>query len=889
MADKIPDAAVGFMLENLKEFIQYNADLIGGLSRNAQQLYSDLDLMRAFIKKYTEINTDNDILEKLANDVRNLVHQAEDAIEEYIICETLQKGRNMGAKTVHFLGYVSDLRDVGKQIEDVSAKVRQFYQERAPLGLEALKIEEGSKKGEKKKKALVVEEDNVVGFEDEAEKVIELLTGESEQLEILSIIGMLGLGKTTLAKKVLNDPKVEYEFFTRAFVNVSQEYERREVFINILSALTQITPEITMMPDDKIIEILRKLLETRKYLIVMDDVWTREAWDDLKVAFPNNKKRSRVLITSRHRQVATHANPSKNPHDLRFMTGDESRELLRRKVFGENVSPAPHLQAYELRILDKCDGLPLAIVVIAGILLSHRDRNDWWEKVAEGVNDYVARDQSQSNDVIKLSFNHLPYHLKACFLYLGVFREDFEIPSWKLLRLWISEGFIQKDGDMILEDVAEDYLEDLVDRNLVMVGQRRSNGQIKTCRIHDTLRDFCKKEALKQDLFHEIKNFNQTTFLAQHPALKSYRRICINSNVYNYVISKPSCERVRSFLTFAKEETTLSPDHISSIPKAFRLLRVLEARSITFTRFPNELLYLVLLKYIAISCNFKFIPDKLSNLRNLQTIIIETSSRTLEFRADIWKLALLRHLNTNASTSFQKSKGPFVANGNLQTLSTISPESCTAEMFERSPNLKKLGICGKLAGVIQASGDSVLFDSLVKLEHLENLKLLNDDITRQLHALPRETNFPRNLRKLTLMNTLLDWRHMSTLGKLYKLEVLKLKDNAFEGELWETEDGGFRCLKVLHIGNTNLVLWKANANQFPVLTGLYLRHCGKLEAIPNGIADIASLQIIDLYCCTNPSVAVSARKIQLLKLQQLAQRKSNKTNQFKLAVYPPDQ
>ncbi|XP_027162234.1 putative disease resistance RPP13-like protein 3 isoform X2 [Coffea eugenioides] len=650
----IPDAALGFILQNLKESVQYNAELIGGVKDNVKELCEDLETLRAFIREYTDKYSDNEILEKLASKIRGVVYRAEDAIETYISCASVQKLRRAISKAAHFVDYISDLRAVGKEIEKVSKDVQEIYQNRAALGFAAMQIEEISNRRQKKKKTPVVEEDNVVGFDDAAKEVIELLTGESDdqsdQLEVISIIGMLGLGKTTLAKKVLNDPKIEYEFYTRAFVNVSQEYERKEMFLKILGQFTQITDQMNKMSDEQLCKELHDQLKTRKYLIVMDDVWTNEAWDQLKGAFPNNNKRSRVLITSRHKPVAVHANQSIDPYFLRFLYPEESRELLRRKVFGNNCCPS-ELEAYELRILQKCDGLPLAIVVVAGILVNHRDRTDWWKKVAEDVNDYVARKQEQSYDVIKLSYNHMPYYLKPCFLYLGVFREDFEIPVWKLVRLWIAEGFIPRDGCMSLEDIAEDYLEELVDRNLVMVGHRRLTGQIKTCRIHDTLRDFCKKEATKENLFQEIK---------------------------------------------------------------------------------------------------------------------------------------------------------------------------------------------------------------------------------------------RKLTRLTLLNTLLDWKHMSTLGKLEKLEVLKLKDNAFQGELWRTEGGGFRNLKVLHIGSTNLVMWKALASHFPILRSLFLRHCTKLEAVPSGLGDIATLQEIDLYC-TNSMVAKSARNIQVLKLKVQANDKNKRGAAFKLSVYPPDQ
>ncbi|XP_027114242.1 putative late blight resistance protein homolog R1A-3 [Coffea arabica] len=887
----IPDAALGFILQNLKESVQYNAELIGGVKDNVKELCEDLETLRAFIREYTDKYSDNEILEKLASKIRGVVYRAEDAIETYISCASVQKLRRAISKAAHFVDYISDLRAVGKEIEKVSKDVQEIYQNRAALGFAAMQIEEISNRRQKKKKTPVVEEDNVVGFDDAAKEVIELLTGESDdqsdQLEVISIIGMLGLGKTTLAKKVLNDPKIEYEFYTRAFVNVSQEYERKEMFLKILGQFTQITDQMNKMSDEQLCKELHDQLKTRKYLIVMDDVWTNEAWDQLKGALPNNNKRSRVLITSRHKPVAVHANQSIDPYFLRFLYPEESRELLRRKVFGNNCCPS-ELEAYELRILQKCDGLPLAIVVVAGILVNHRDRTDWWKKVAEDVNDYVARKQEQSYDVIKLSYNHMPYYLKPCFLYLGVFREDFEIPVWKLVRLWIAEGFIPRDGCMSLEDIAEDYLEELVDRNLVMVGHRRLTGQIKTCRIHDTLRDFCKKEATKENLFQEIKRFDQAPSFSADRSSDGFRRLCVNAFVADYIKSKPSGEFVRSFLSFAKDETTLQPEHVSLIPKAFKLLRVLDARSLILTRFPTDLLYLVLLKYIAVSCNFKILPEKLSNLWNLQTLIVETSSRTLEIKADIWKLPQLRHVHTNASTSLVESKKELIINAHLKTLSTISPESCRAELFVRAPKLKKLGVCGKLVNVIQPTGQSSLFANLFKLEDLENLKLLNDDITFKLHALPQENMFPRKLTRLTLLNTLLDWKHMSTLGKLEKLEVLKLKDNAFQGELWRTEGGGFRNLKVLHIGSTNLVMWKALASHFPILRSLFLRHCTKLEAVPSGLGDIATLQEIDLYC-TNSMVAKSARNIQVLKLKVQANDKNKRGAAFKLSVYPPDQ
>lgn len=225
---------------------------------------------------------------------------------------------------------------------------------------------------------------------------------------------------------------------------------------------------------DQLADILRDYLSNGKYLIVIDDVWSTETWDGLKVAFPNRNCGSRILLNSRNTNVAIHANPESPPHHLRFLTTNESWELLQKKVFGKGNCP-PELEVLGHQISLKCYGLPLAIVVVAGLLLKKDKTRDWWKKVADSVSTYVAKDPRQCLDVLALSYYHLPDHLKICYIYFGIFSEDFARRVWKLLRLWVAEGFIQQTGQECLENVAEEYLEDLVERNLILVAEKRAN------------------------------------------------------------------------------------------------------------------------------------------------------------------------------------------------------------------------------------------------------------------------------------------------------------------------------------------------------------------------------------------------------------------------------
>ncbi|XP_027095551.1 putative late blight resistance protein homolog R1B-16 isoform X2 [Coffea arabica] len=659
MAD-IP--ALAILLGNMMETISYNTDLIGrAMSNDLKGLCDDLAVLKASIKHYPEWQKDKGAIKNLENEIRDVVFEAENAIDTYILHASNQRHRGFLARAFHTTESASVLRSLGKRIAQVRAQVQNIQRSDLPsIGLDALQFDEISYMRTKKQTPLFGA-DKVIGFVDSAKDVIELLTGrsqrQSDQLEVISIVGMPGIGKTTLARKVLSDPMIDYEFFTKVFVHVSQDWERKDVFLSILTSFTRIDEAMNRMSDDALADEVRQRLKY-KYLIVIDDLWSNDAWDKLKSAFPDNKKGSRVLITTRNVAVAHYANTKNEPYYLGFLSPEESRELLRYKVFDGNNCPE-ELQAYEAKILDRCAGLPLAIVVVAGILRNNSKATHWWMSVAENVHDYVAKNDELGNDVIRRSYNHLPYNLKPCFLYFGVFPEYFEIPAWKLIRLWISEGFIEHQRFMNMEDVAEFYLQELVDRSLVMIGQKRSDGRIKTCRMNNMLQDFCKKQAVEENIFREIKRFDESTS-APYSSSHNARRLCIHPHNLEHIKVKPTGDYVRSFLSFAKEQIQLPQEHISFIPKAFKLLKVLDIGSIIFSRFPAEFFYLLLLKYIAISCHFKVFPGKLSTLLNLQTIIIDTSLRALEIKADIWKMPQLRHLHTNCSTSIPKGNWAFV-------------------------------------------------------------------------------------------------------------------------------------------------------------------------------------------------------------------------------------
>ncbi|KAH0724166.1 hypothetical protein KY285_000031 [Solanum tuberosum] len=209
-------------------------------------------------------------------------------------------------------------------------------------------------------------------------------------------------------------------------------------------------------------------------------MWSIEAWQHVRRSFPDDHNGSRIVLTTRLVDVASCACSGNSLHQMRFLSMEESWTLLRDKVF-ENGRYPPELEKIGRYISHQCQGLPLAIVAIGGLLSKMSKETSSWENVAEKVGSLMTSDTMDCLNILSLSYNHLPQYLKTCFLYMGVFAETREIPVWKLIKLWIAEGFVKKVRHENLEDVAEENLWELVDRSLVLVGKLTSLGKIKPC------------------------------------------------------------------------------------------------------------------------------------------------------------------------------------------------------------------------------------------------------------------------------------------------------------------------------------------------------------------------------------------------------------------------
>ncbi|GMP85160.1 hypothetical protein CsSME_00038433 [Camellia sinensis var. sinensis] len=749
--------------------------------------------------------------------------------------------------------------NIMEEIKPIEAKVVQFYDQINQIQL-LQDFNDGVHSFMSMENRTMVDEEITVGFDDEALTIKERLAGGKKQLQIISIVGMPGLGKTTLARKLYNDPYITHYFHIRAWTYASQLPRKKDMLLDILRSVNiVITDEIEDMSNEMLGEKLYKQLKGKRYLIVIDDIWDIGAWVNLKMYFPNDNNGSRVMFTSRLKEVAMHTSPDCHPHCLRFLTEEESWELLQRKVF-QNESCPPELIEIGKQIMKKCEGLPLAIVVIAGLLVKNTKTQKSWKQVSQSVSSYIVSDPNQYLDTLALSYNHLPRHLKPCFLYLGAFPEDQEILVQKLICLWVAKGFIQKIGQKSLEEVAEDYLMDLIQRSLVIVAQKRFDGRIKACRMHDLLRDLCLKKASEINFLQWIRNYED----ACPPSSSNYKtnnqhRLCIHSDFLlkcDYVSSMSYTPTVvQSFLCFRSKLEQKNCYHnnqfcdvCSFICWTFKLLRVLDIWY-NDAFFSRELTQLVNLRYLAINWkSFYELPPSISNLSNLETLIIlSTLWREVILPCNVWNITKLRHLYAKGGAKYDTSlcseevvtdqNHPSILE-NLRTISNLNPCGHVQDLLARTPFLTKLGICG------HPLLDSGKFPNLECLTHLETLKLQNELLYPTNF---QRVKFPTNVRRLTLKLTCIEWEEITVLGMLLpNLELLKLEKDAAWGEKWATIDGGFPRLKFLKLKELNVEQCITCSSHFPSLQHLSLERCQNLKEIASSLGDIPTLQMIEV-------------------------------------------
>ncbi|XP_071902195.1 probable disease resistance RPP8-like protein 2 [Coffea arabica] len=851
------DPALSFVIERTGDLLIQKIVFLEGVRRQVERLQKDLVRMRCFLKDADQRQDKDARIRNWVSEIRAAAYDAEDIIEIFASkVEFLTKDKGLVTKLTYYPLKIVNLYKIGKEIESLRMRLKEIADCREEYGIKNLG-EEMTTHGEElqrlRRSFPFSEDKDIVGFEEITKSLVAELLKEDRNRRVVSIVSMGGAGKTTLAKKVYNHAHVRERFNCCAWVCVSSSYDHKKMLRAIIKQLNEMSNEqLEKMEEEDLEGRLHQDLQDKCYLVVLDDVWKQEAWDCLARAFPDVGTSSRLLLTSRDRDVAQHADAYSHPYELKTLGLEDSWQLFLRKALGhgDNAGCPPDLEEVGREITRRCDGLPLAITVIGGLLLAKKKLKSEWEKILNNFSTYLSRSQSGVSAILELSYADLPANLKFCFLYLGLFPEDSVISVRKLIHMWVAEGIMQKrDTENLEETAAYDDVEELASRNMVQVAEMTVDERIKSCRVHDLLREVAIRKA-KDENFFQIHDTRDDEISAKS------RYLAVHSLPWDKKYVGSSTPPLRSLLFFNVHDYR---KNISLNFKSFKKLRILDLENVKMSyNLPEGIGEVRLLRYLGLRrTSIGRLPHSFCCLRNLQTLDIRNSYpvRVSNF---IWKLESLRHLYACR----MECDVPLKIDGlrNLQTLLGVNFDDIMHNNMITLTSLQKLGIwvgerseidklCLHLSEVENLKtlhlyrNITTVWPSLAglsKLHHVTELKLSG----MFLRKLPPD--FPPNLSRLSLKNTFLRNDPMPVLEKLGQLSFLKMKD-AYRGpQHMVISRHGFHQLKFLELRYLRVDEIKVEEGALPQLQCLRIRECYSLEKLPEELKHISSLDALEL-------------------------------------------
>ncbi|XP_061362231.1 disease resistance protein RPM1-like [Gastrolobium bilobum] len=893
------EIAVNLLMDKLIPLLTYEVGLLKEVHTQVRFIKDQLGLIRAYLRDAdvkAEKEDKSDVVKEWVKQVREVAHSIEDAIDEYLL-QVAQRRQKRGIagvveKIVWLLRSIEPRHTITSQIRDINTMIETLDKRKDTLGFNPSSDSESSTSSlhhghDLRKGTLFLEDAQLVGINDTRKKLKSLLLDEDSRRTVIAVVGPGGLGKTTIAKKLFEKQKNK-RFDCGAWVSVSSKFKEKAILKSMLQNFYDEKDEdddsqtklIEQMKKATLIRKVREHLKEKSYMIVFDDVWEEDFWGRVEYVLPENNKRSRVIITTRHKGVAEFCKRSAHVHihELQSLCPSDAMDLFNLKAFHQ-LKPegySTELMKLSKDIVKKCDGVPLAIVAIASLLSTKNNNYSEWKKVHDSLGSKLASDPhlKSFHRVLSESYNDLPFHLKPCLLYFGIFPDDYSVSCTRLIRLWVAEGLVnvKENENRTQEEVAEEYLHELIRRSLVTVSSEFLDGRVKNIRVHDLMHDFIKDKCVELDFCQVIKSenftFNSTT-----------RRLSIQfqGSGEDAVLARAVAanhDRVRFCFAFNLEE--LPRPLLKSFLSNFKLLVGLDFEDSPLDDLPEPVGNLLHLKYLNLrNTRIKNLPKFIGKLQNLQTLDLKYT-QVRELPIEVNKLTKLHHLlaysdNEEFDFSIASMQGVVIKEGigRLKALQQLFKVDMTNGdgLIKEVQSLKQLRgfgiiklrrhngkpLCIAIEGMtrlqslsIAAAGENEILDlhSLVNPPH-QHLQRLN------LYG--RLETVPLWIPKLhVLVRLFLNWSGLTEdplpmLKDLTELMELELY-SAFEGVELCFGDGWFKKLKVLSLENMQaLKTLKIHTGALPILQKLTIGPCPQMVEVPHDITNLQALEHLRFY------------------------------------------
>ncbi|XP_038681531.1 putative disease resistance protein RGA3 [Tripterygium wilfordii] len=769
------------------------------LENDLKKLQENLLTIKAVLLDAEEKQLQNHELRLWLGRLRSVCYNAEDVLDELeyesLRKQALKQSSNTKNKVRRFFSSSNPLAfhfKMSRKIKELRERLDEIANQKSRFHLVELVDYRLVVRRQREMTDSLLRTSNVIGREHDKELIMKFLLGPNvcDSVSVIPIVGIGGLGKTTLAKLLYNDERVDEYFQLKLWVCASEEFDKTQIMINMIKSLTH--ENRSDLDPDQLQTCIQGKLNAKKFLIILDDLWSddRGKWMELRDLFDGGDTRSKVIVTTRSSSVATIVGTT-SAYNLKGLCHEDCLSLFKKWAFKEGEEKRyPNLMEMGNDIVMKCGGLPLAVRTLGTLLYSKNDEH-YWKFIRD--NEIWKFDQKEGDilPVLRLSYDQMPSHLKPCFAICSIFPKDHVFDSYALVQLWMAHGLLQPSYEnQELEDVGLQYMKELYSRSFFQ--DFGDYVHFMVFKMHDLVHnlalsvaqsDYMVLDDLRKNISEEIRHLsfadNVTSFAREVPSLLR------KSN------------HLRTIIFPTEAEGPITESFINRCISICKCLRMIDLSGSSFEVLPSSIGGLKHLRILNLSANdrIKKLPDSICKLHNLQALLAGKCSQLTELPRDIKNMIRLRFLEITIKQNHLPENGI----GCLQSLRYLSLLQCT--------NLE------------------LLFEGMQRLTCLRMLNIWNCNSLRSL---------PRNLRQLTALENLF-------IGNCEKLDLL-------DGDVDQDIKSSLQLLIFSNLPLlTTLPQWLQKSTR--TLQCIRIIDCENFSSLPEWLPNCTSLKKIEIQGC----------------------------------------
>uniref|UniRef100_A0A251SXM0 Putative NB-ARC n=1 Tax=Helianthus annuus TaxID=4232 RepID=A0A251SXM0_HELAN len=756
------------------------------------------------------------------------------------------------------------------KLDSITTRLQQLYKAKAGLGL--IVKDEKPKNNNRGNETSLLESD-VIGRENEKEKLLNKLLQDEpskENFSVLPIVGMGGVGKTTLARLLYNDTKVKGRFELHAWVCVSDDFDISKITKTIFQAVSDENKEFADLNQLQV--ALKEKLKEKRFLLVLDDVWHENFndWETLVLPFHSGARGSKVIMTSRKEQLLKMLGFDNLDH-LETLSSEDALSLFALHALGvDNFDSHPTLRPKGKRIVEKCGRLPLALKAIGRLLRTHTDEEKWDEVLnskiwdSKSVGDLSA-DWKAIFPALMLSYHELSSNLKRLFAYCSLFPKDFLFDKKELVLLWLAEGFLYKSNAANSpERLGYEYFEELLSRSFF----QQSPNEEQLFVMHDLMNDLATFVA--GEFFSRDDNRMATEDLAK------YRHMSFIRDEYVAYHKFEAFKRAKGLRTLLPvyvgvdqwwDHFYLSSKILVDLLPELPLLRVLSLSRFSISEVPNSIGSLKHLRYLNLSkTHIKELPDNVGNLYNLETLIVFGCNSLTKLPKSFSKLKKLRHFDIRDTPWLEKLPLGIGELKSQQTLTKIIIEEHSGFALTELKGLKDLHGEISIKGLNKVQSSMHAREAKLSLKGINKLELNWDDVSGR-ETLEKEilNELKPHSDKLKMLEVKYykgiefpNWVGDSSFHQLVHVSLRVVENLLIQGmddvkvislELSRSTDVTFPSLEILRFEDmSSWEVWSTNSEvMFPRLRELQIIKCPNLSDV--SLEALPSLRVLEIEGC----------------------------------------